>query len=351
MVDANRILTNSKLDEEDIKITDLVSIEFLKEFQDAFSNAVGVAAIISDENGQAITEGSNFTDFCAKLNRGCPAGLKRCMKSDAFGGEESARTGKPAVYYCENGLMDFGAPIMLNGKRLGSFLGGQILTSPPEDLEKYRKLALEIGVDPDEYIAALNKVKIVPEAQVRAAAELLYIVTAEISRMGYQRYALSKMAVNLHEKVVRMMATIEELTASASEVTGTQNSLNEEIQNVDSISRQINDVTESIKEIANETRLLGLNAAIEAAKAGEYGLGFGVVAEEIRKLSSDSKNTVSQIQEFTSQIKESMTRTSEMSHSTLTTTEQQELAIRDIVESIEDIVRMAEELNGIASQE
>lgn len=351
MTDAKTILTNGKIVEENIKITDLVSIKFLKKFQDAFSNAVGVAAIISDENGESITEGSNFTDFCAKINRGCPAGLKRCMKSDAFGGEESARTGKPAVYYCENGLMDFGAPIMLNGRRIGSFLGGQILTSPPEDLDKYRRLAGEIGVDPEEYIAALKKVKIVPEAQVKAAAELLYVVTAEISRMGYQRYVLSKMATDLHEKVVKMMATVEELKASASEVTGTQNALNEEIQNVDSISHQINDVTESIKEIANETRLLGLNAAIEAAKAGEYGLGFGVVAEEIRKLSDDSKKTVSQIKEFTSQIKVSMERTSQMSNSTLTTTEQQEIAIRDMVASIEDMVIMAEDLNSITAEE
>ena len=57
------------IDEEELKITDLISVEFLQKFQDAFSNAVGVAAIMADKNGQAITEGSNFTDFCAKLNR------------------------------------------------------------------------------------------------------------------------------------------------------------------------------------------------------------------------------------------------------------------------------------------
>lgn len=338
------------IEEENLKITDLISVDFLKKFQDAFSNAVGVASIISDENGEPITEGTNFTDFCVKFNRGCPEGAKRCMKSDAYGGEESERTGRPAVYFCENGLMDFAAPIMLNNRRIGSFLGGQILTAPPEDYDKYRKIAEEIGVDPDEYVEALKKVKIVPEEQVHAAAELLYIVTGEISRICYQRHILSKATEELHDKVMQMMATIEELTASASEVTANQNVLNKEIQNVEEISQQINDVTEFIKDIADETRLLGLNAAIEAAKAGEYGLGFGVVAEEIRKLSSDSKNTVSKIKDFTSQIINSMSKTSEMSHSTLMTTEQQELAIKELVAFTEYIVEMVDELKKLASE-
>lgn len=336
---------------ESVKITDLISVEFLQKFQDAFSNAVGVAGLITDDKGVPITEGSNFTDFCMKLNRGSKEGLRRCMESDAFGGSESAATGKPAVYFCGNGLMDFGAPIMLNGRQIGSFLGGQILPAPPDDLDKYRKLAGEIGVDPDEYLEALSKVKIVPEEQVRAAADLLYIVSTEISRMGYQRLVLKKMSARLHEQVMQMMATIEQLTASASEVTGNQNVLNKEIHHVRSISEEINDVTESIKDIADETRLLGLNAAIEAAKAGEAGLGFGVVAEEIRKLSSESKNTVNKIKQFTAQINDSVTRTSETSNATLAITKQQEDAIRDIVQAIEHIVKMAEDLTTIASEE
>jgi len=89
------------IEEENLKITDLISVDFLKKFQDAFSKAVGVASIISDENGEPITEGTNFTDFCVKLNRGCPEGAKRCMKSDAYGGEESERTGRPAVYFAK----------------------------------------------------------------------------------------------------------------------------------------------------------------------------------------------------------------------------------------------------------
>lgn len=101
---------------------------------------------------------------------------------------------------------------------------------------------------------------------------------------------MRKISERLHEKMLQMMATVEELTASAMEVNKNQDVLNKEIGNVRTISEQINDVTESIKNIANRTQLLGINAAIEATRAGNSGAGFGVVAEEIRKLSGESNS-------------------------------------------------------------
>jgi methyl-accepting chemotaxis protein len=54
--------------------------------------------------------------------------------------------------------------------------------------------------------------------------------------------------------------------------------------------------------MADETQMSGLNAAIEAARAGDAGRGFGVVAEEIRKLSDQSKQTAEQIRQLTKTI-------------------------------------------------
>ena len=61
-----------------------------------------------------------------------------CSLSHKKGGEEAARTGRPYIYTCHAGLIDFAAPIIVEGQLIGTILGGQILTASPEE-EKYRK--------------------------------------------------------------------------------------------------------------------------------------------------------------------------------------------------------------------
>jgi len=332
-----------------VKLEDIIDIEFLQTFQDNFAESVGVASITVDMTGNPVTKPSNFSDFCMKYTRGSAVGVKRCMECDRKGGEESARTGKPAIYECHAGLVDFGTPIMLEGKQIGSILGGQVLTSPPDEVY-FRKIAQEIGVDPDEYIAALRKIRQLPRTSVEAAANVLYLVANTLSKVWYQQYNLKKMAGAINESMVHISATMEELAASASDVSNNQNILNGEIKNVSIVSGKINEVMDFIKEIADETRLLGLNAAIEAARAGDAGLGFGVVAQEIRKLSGDSKQTVGKIKEFTMIIQDSVNKTVTMGNATSTTVEQQASAIEQVTASIEEVSSMAEQLYTLANE-
>jgi len=161
---------------------------------------------------------------------------------------------------------------------------------------------------------------------------------------------LREMAINLENSLSGISAAIEELTSAASEIHTNEQSLNNSITEIIDISEQINDVSTFIKEIADETKMLGLNAAIEAARAGDAGRGFGVVAEEIRKLSDQSKSTVPQITELTHNITLKVDEASKKSHSSLSASQEQAAATEEITASIEEISAMSTELAKIAKQ-
>lgn len=196
-------MPNESNETEDIKLSDVVDIKILQEFQDAFALSTGMASIIVDNEGP-ITAPSNFTNFCIKYTRGSSEGYKRCNDCDIRGGKISAETGKPYVYYCHSGLMDFAAPIIVNGKQIGSVLGGQVLPESP-DKDKFRATARALGIDEEKYLKALDEIKIVPKQQIEAAAQLLYVVANAISEIGYKSYKASKSTERINSMLQGMI--------------------------------------------------------------------------------------------------------------------------------------------------
>jgi Predicted sensor domain len=338
------------IDVKSLQIKDVIDIDLLQRFQDNFAESMNIASITVDRNGTPVTQNSSYTTFCEKFTQSTTIGKNRCAECHKKGGEEAVRTGKPYVYRCHAGLIDFAAPILVDGHQIGTILGGQILTSQPIESD-YRRTAQEIGVNEEGYVGAVKKIKITTEKNVKAAAEVLFIVSNALSKIGYEQFKLKSISQVLSENFTQISATMDKLSSSSINVTNNQHMLSEEINSVNNVSMEINTILNSIKSIADKTKMLGLNAAIEAARAGEAGRGFGVVASEIGKLSQNSKETTFTITELTGKIHESMDKTIESAKSTLETTEQQRLAIEEVNNSLQELVAVSDELNKLAVSE
>lgn len=188
---------NTTVSLDKLRLTELIEVEILQKMQDAFAKMTGMAALTTDENGAAITEGTNFSTFCTDYCRKSAVGVKRCEECDKKGALMALEKKGPVAYYCHAGLIDFAAPIMLNGTMIGGFIGGQVLTQKPNH-ETMRKIAAEIKVDPEGFLMAADETNIVERERIEKATEAIYEFAEILTDMAYKAYVsrqLSKEAM------------------------------------------------------------------------------------------------------------------------------------------------------------
>ncbi len=175
---------------------------------------------------------------------------------------------------------------------------------------------------------------------VRVASRLVILWIQNYENLENQKKAVD----HVYGQLQNMAATIEELAASSETFAVTSQDASTEVVNAEKEINEVTLVLKLIKDISSQSNLIGLNAAIEAARAGEAGRGFSIVANEIRKLATNSEKSVKDIHAILVKIKTVFDKILEQVKTNESQANEQSKAIQELAASVEQVEQMMEQL-------
>ncbi len=220
--------------------------------------------------------------------------------------------------------------------------------------------ALQEGSIPDQCIKSGQKlVMIMNKNESRIGVPYLCCATP-IENDGYvlgcivtyqnvdTYYNILGVSQSLDQSSQDLSSSMQQVAASTQELTNTARDLNELGKLLNSSVANTDNMISFIKKIADQTNLLGLNAAIEAARVGEMGKGFGVVADEIRKLAVESSDSVKEITDELKKIQDGIFQLSHKVEIIKKAMEEQADVMEEVTASSSGLATAANDLNKFA---
>ncbi|MBX4269609.1 methyl-accepting chemotaxis protein [Clostridium estertheticum] len=160
---------------------------------------------------------------------------------------------------------------------------------------------------------------------------------------------MSDLSNTLSDSLSQISTNLFDMTSGIQKIAETNSGIQKFIEITKDNSKKTDEVLSFIEGIAKQTNLLGLNAAIESARAGEFGKGFSVVSNEIRKLSQSTKESAKQINSMLNTIQDSINEIYLRFNDSNLILDNQSSGLEEITATVQELNSTATILNEFAS--